>query len=72
VRCPWDFLGSINTSRTSLVRNDERYLAFTPAVTPAVSRGTDLRDHFLVRYLSTSTSIFNFTGFISLCCLYNS
>ena len=33
-----DFLGLINTSGTSLVRNNERYLAFYPAVTPAVSR----------------------------------
>ena len=35
VRCPWDFLGLINTSRTSLVRNNERYLAFPPAVSQA-------------------------------------
>jgi hypothetical protein len=28
VRCPLNFLGLINTPRTSLVRNNERYLAF--------------------------------------------
>jgi hypothetical protein len=39
VRCPWDFLGLINTSRMSLVRKNERHLAFSPADTPAVSRG---------------------------------
>ena len=32
---PWDFLGLINTSRTRIVRNNERYLAFSPAVSQA-------------------------------------
>jgi hypothetical protein len=46
VWCPCDFLGLINTSRMSLVRNNERYLAFPPAVTPAVSRGIRSRAQF--------------------------
>jgi hypothetical protein len=46
VRCPWDFLGLINTSRTSLVRNNERYVAFSPAVTQAFLEGSDLRCQF--------------------------
>jgi hypothetical protein len=40
MRCPWDFPGLVNTSRTSLVRNNERYLAFPLAVTGAFSEGT--------------------------------
>jgi hypothetical protein len=35
----------------SRVQNNERYLAFYTAVTPAVSRGVDLRGQFLVVYL---------------------
>jgi hypothetical protein len=41
VRCPWDFLGLINSSRTSLVRNNERYLAFSPAVSQAFLEVSD-------------------------------
>jgi hypothetical protein len=48
VRCPWDFLGLINTSRMSLVRNNERYLAFPLAVSPAVSRGIRSARHFFL------------------------
>jgi hypothetical protein len=36
------------------VRNNERYSAFSPAVTPAVSRGVRSWGHFLVRYFSTA------------------
>jgi hypothetical protein len=43
VRCPWDFLGLINTSRTSLVRNNERYSAFPPVVSQAFLEVSDLR-----------------------------
>jgi hypothetical protein len=43
VRCPWDFLGLVNTSRKSLVRNNERYLAFPPAVARAFLEISDLR-----------------------------
>ena len=35
VRWPSDFLGLINTSRMSCVRDNERYLAFSPAVSQA-------------------------------------
>jgi hypothetical protein len=51
VRCPWDFLGLINTSRTSLVRNNERYLAFPPAVPQAFLEVSDLRGQFLSGHL---------------------
>jgi hypothetical protein len=47
VRCPWDFLGLVNTSRTSLVRSNERYLAFPPAVSQAFLEGSDLRSQFI-------------------------
>jgi hypothetical protein len=43
VWCPWDFLGLVNTSRTSLVRDNERYLAFRPAVPRAFLEISDLR-----------------------------
>jgi hypothetical protein len=51
VRCPWDFLGLVNTSRTSLVRNNERYLAFPPAVPRAFLEVSDLRTQFGSFYL---------------------
>jgi hypothetical protein len=35
-----NFLGLINTSRRSLVRNNERYLAFSPAVAQAFLEDT--------------------------------
>jgi hypothetical protein len=35
VRCSWDLPRLINSSRRSFVRNNERYLAFSPAVTRA-------------------------------------
>ena len=35
VWCSWDLPQSIKTSRTSLVRDNERYLAFSPAVPQA-------------------------------------
>jgi hypothetical protein len=41
----------INTSRTSPVRNNERYLAFSPAVTQAFLEKTDLRPHSGSLYL---------------------
>jgi hypothetical protein len=46
VRCPLNFLGLDNTSRTSLVRNNERYLAFYPAVFQAFLEVSDLRTQF--------------------------
>jgi hypothetical protein len=51
VRCPWDFLGLVNTSRTSLVQNNERYLAFSPAVTRASLEDTRIAVQFLVNHL---------------------
>jgi hypothetical protein len=51
VRCPWDFLGLINTSRTSLVRNNERYLAFSPAVSEAFLEDTRSCTQFLLLHL---------------------
>ena len=51
VRCPCDFLGLINTSRTSLVRNNERYLAFSSAVPQAFLEVSDLRYNFLPKDL---------------------
>ena len=42
VRCPCDFLVLIKTSRTSRVRIDERYLAFSPAVPQAFLEVSDL------------------------------
>jgi hypothetical protein len=56
VRCPWDFLGLINTSRTNRVRNNERYLASSPAVSQAFLEGSDLRDQFISFYLEYSYS----------------
>jgi hypothetical protein len=41
----------INTSRTSLVRNNERYLAFPPAVPQAFLEKTDLRSQSGIVYL---------------------
>jgi len=43
VRCPWGFLGLVDTSRTSLVRNNERYLAFSLAISRAFLEMSDLR-----------------------------
>ena len=40
VRCSWDLPRLINTSRRSLVRNNERYLTFSPAVTQAFLEDT--------------------------------
>jgi hypothetical protein len=54
VRCPWDFLG---LERTSLVRNNERYLAFPLAVSRAFLEGSDLRCRFLVNHLPRETLI---------------
>jgi hypothetical protein len=51
VRCPWDFLGLVNTSRTSLVRNNERYLAFSLAVTEAFLEVSDLWGQFVPPHL---------------------
>jgi hypothetical protein len=51
VRCPWDFLRLINTSMASLVRNNERYLAFPPAVPQAFLEGTRSCVHFLGDHL---------------------
>jgi hypothetical protein len=39
VRCPWDFLGLVNASRTGTVRNNERYLAFYADVREAFLEG---------------------------------
>jgi hypothetical protein len=55
-RCPSDFLGLINTSRTSLVRNNERYLAFSPAVPQAFLEVSDLRGRFFRLTFSTGTT----------------
>ena len=49
VRCSWDLPGLFNTSRTSLVRNNERYLVFPPAVTQAFLEDTK-KKHFLAEY----------------------
>ncbi len=61
VRCPWDFLGLINTSRTSLVRNNERYSAFYPAVSQAFrftfSTGIDQEPAELLSRLTESTAV---------------
>jgi hypothetical protein len=47
ILCPEDFPGLINTSRTSLVQNNERYLAFSSAVSQAFLEVSDLRGQFL-------------------------
>jgi hypothetical protein len=51
VRYPWDFLGLINASRTSLVRNNERYLPFPLAVSQGFLEESDLGSQFLVDQL---------------------
>jgi hypothetical protein len=51
VGCAWDFLGLVNTSRTSLVQKNERYLAFPAAVTQAFLEVSDLRSQFLPHHL---------------------
>jgi hypothetical protein len=51
VRCLWDFLRLINTSRTSLVRNNECYSAFTPAVSQAFLEDTRSCIQFLLLHL---------------------
>ena len=51
VRCPWDLAGLVNIPMTSLVRNDERYLAFSPAVTEAFLEDTRIAVQFLVDHL---------------------
>ena len=38
VRCPWGLTGLVKTSSTSLVRNNEGYLAFPPSVLKRFSR----------------------------------
>jgi hypothetical protein len=53
VRCPCDFLGLVNTSMTSLVRNDERHLVFSPAVPQAFLGVSDLRAQFLLFVFSS-------------------
>ena len=51
VWCPYDFLGLVKTSRTSLVRNNERYLAFYSAVPQAFLEVSDLQPQFGSVYL---------------------
>jgi hypothetical protein len=51
VRCPWDFLGLVNISMTSLVRNNERCSAFSPAVPQAFLEVSDLWSQFESVYL---------------------
>ena len=50
-RCQWDFLGLINTSIMSLVRKNERYLAFSPAVSAAFLDVSNLWCQFLSDHL---------------------
>jgi hypothetical protein len=54
VQCPWDFLGLIKISRTSLVRKNERYLAFSPAVLKRFSRCPICVFNFFLFTFSTS------------------
>ena len=51
VWCSWDLPRLIKTSRTSLVRNNERYLAFSPAVSEAFLEETRIDVQFLVDHL---------------------
>ena len=48
---PWGFLGLVNTSRTRILRNNERYSAFHSAVLAAFLKGTISCSHFLIQYL---------------------
>jgi hypothetical protein len=49
VRCPWDLPRLDNTLTLSLARNDERYLAFSPAVTKVFLEVSDPCTHFFSR-----------------------
>jgi hypothetical protein len=51
VRCPSNLPRLVNTSRKSLVRNNERYSAFSPAVSEAFLEASDPRTQILSYHL---------------------
>jgi hypothetical protein len=58
VRCPWDFLGLINTSRTSLAKQ-RALLGISLAVSQAFLEVSDLRAQFLASYLNALVHSYN-------------